>query len=138
MRAMDACGRQHHRQHRLRRRTLPVLPRFNRCGWRSRMEEPMLRRWRLIASVGLVSILLTGAAQAQSVSQTLQKYELVGIWSIDCSKTASRQNEYIVIRVIDDNTGQYDIMTGPQTTRAYFIDRVAVGWPDQQLHISMD
>ncbi len=63
------------------------------------------------------------AAAGGTVKEILEKNGLVGVFSGDCRKPASRDNPYMVSRVIDDSTAQIDAMEGP-TNRIYaqFID----------------
>jgi len=96
----------------------------------------MQRGWRLIGVLGVMAFPFWGDARAQSVSQTLQKFGLPGIWAPDCSKTASAQNNYVVVRMLDDKTAQYDVMSDPQAIENYFIIERAVGAGATELSLS--
>lgn len=58
------------------------------------------------------AIVLAGsAAQAQTVKQTFEQYNLLGIFAVDCAAEPSGQNLYHVQRAIDDNHVQGDQMS---------------------------
>jgi len=52
-------------------------------------------RWRIVLAVAL-SVLPIGAANAQSVADTLAQFGLIGSWAADCSKPASSDNYLMV------------------------------------------
>ena len=52
-------------------------------------------------------------AQGVSVKQTFETYSLIGVFGVDCTKPASKQNLYHVHRAIDDGHVQADQMSGP-------------------------
>ena len=56
------------------------------------------------------------AAQAASVAEIFQKYNLVGTFAWDCGKPASGANFYFVNRIVGANV-QRDIMDGPSSRR---------------------
>jgi hypothetical protein len=63
--------------------------------------------------------------QGLTVKQTFEKYGLLGIFGVDCSKVASKQNLYHVHRVVDDNHVQADQMSGPSDQDfAMMIDQI--------------
>jgi len=75
-----------------------------------------------------------GAASAQgmSVKDVFEKFNLIGIFSADCSKAASKDNRYFVNRVVDAAHVQRDEMSGP-TTRDHvtMIDKATVLGPNE-------
>jgi hypothetical protein len=63
--------------------------------------------------------------QARTVKQTFEAYGLLGIFGVDCSRAASKQNLYHVHRVVDDNHVQADQMSGPSDQDfAMMIDQI--------------
>jgi hypothetical protein len=62
--------------------------------------------------------LLTALAQAQSVTDAVEDFRLIGIWSADCYKPASPRNEHATfsktarsdIQLVNDFGGSYDNM----------------------------
>lgn len=72
------------------------------------------------------------AAQAQTVKQTFEQYNLIGIFAVDCAAEPSSQNLYHVQRAIDDSRVQGDQMSG--TTKRDFaivFDRVIGARPNE-------
>src|SRR5580658_10446486 len=71
--------------------------------------------------LALLLCLTASSAQAASVKEIFEKYNLVGIFAQDCTKpptvqtplNGAPQNWWFVNRLIDANHGQRDFMTGP-------------------------
>ena len=96
------------------------------------LAEPIrLGLARLIALqtvVAVLTILAAVRAQAASVKEIFEKYNLVGIFAQDCTKPPTvqtprngvAQNWWFVNRLIDPDHAQRDFMEGP-TTRTFVI-----------------
>lgn len=75
----------------------------------------------------------TGVAAASTTSgphparPIFEKYGLLGIWSADCNKPASPQNEYLVFRALDGQRIQNDGMIGPTERRYAVVIKSAAG-----------
>ena len=59
-------------------------------------------------------------AQAASVKETFESYNLLGTFAWDCGKPASKQNHFFVHRAIDANHVQRDMMDSP-TARGFLV-----------------
>src|SRR4051794_17018558 len=66
-----------------------------------------------VAAVVAFGALALADAQAASVKETFEKYNLLGTFAWDCSKPASGDNRYYLNRAIDDDHVQRDEMSGP-------------------------
>jgi hypothetical protein len=77
----------------------------------------MSTRSRLLG-LAAAAVLVAPAAQAASVKEIFEKYNLLGTFAWDCSKPAVPNNLYFVSRPVDDNRLQLDQMNGP-TNRQY-------------------
>lgn len=75
------------------------------------MPDAMLRLCGALAAISLTA----SAAQAATVKEVFEKYNLVGTFARDCTKPASKDNVYFVNRVIDAEHVQRDQMSGPTT-----------------------
>jgi len=61
------------------------------------------------------------SAQAVSVKQIFEQYNLLGSFAPDCSKPPNQENNWFYVnRVIDARHVQHDLMSGPDT-RLWFI-----------------
>ena len=68
--------------------------------------------WAAFIALGLLVVTASdAAAQAPTVKQVFEKYDLIGVFGVDCSKPASKQNLYHVHRVVDDGHVQADQMS---------------------------
>ena len=77
------------------------------------------------------------AATAQpSVKTVFEKYNLLGTFSWDCSKPASKDNQYFVNRVVDADHVQRDQMSGETTRDAVTIIDKAAGLGPNELSVS--
>ena len=73
-------------------------------------------------AVAVAAISAVACAQAASVQEIFEKYNLVGIFAQDCTKPATvqsprngaPQNWWFVNRLIDANHAQRDFMEGPR------------------------
>jgi hypothetical protein len=54
-----------------------------------------------------------GASAQGGARQVLEKYDLLGVWSVDCSGPPSPNNAYVVYRALDQQLVQYDVMSHP-------------------------
>src|SRR5580704_3179778 len=72
-------------------------------------------------AVAAATSLAASAAQAASIKEIFEKYNLIGTFSYDCNKPADKTNLYYVNRPLDADNVQRDRMSAP-TTR----DRVAM------------
>jgi hypothetical protein len=71
-------------------------------------------------------------AEAGSVAQLFEKYDLIGVFAADCGKPVSPRNLYFVHRVIDGDHVQHDQMSGPATSDfAFLIDQAAEVRPNE-------
>lgn len=67
-----------------------------------------------------------------STKETLEKYNLIGIFAADCSKPVTLQNPYVVHRAVDEQRVQRDTMTSPTThTDASVIDSASALVPNE-------
>ena len=72
-------------------------------------------------AVAAATSLAASTAQAASIKEIFEKYNLIGTFSYDCNKPADKTNLYYVNRPLDADNVQRDRMSAP-TTR----DRVAM------------
>jgi heat shock protein HslJ len=81
----------------------------------------LMRRIALQTAVAVAAISAVACAQAASIQEIFEKYNLVGIFAQDCTKPATvqsprngaPQNWWFVNRLIDANHAQRDFMEGP-------------------------
>jgi hypothetical protein len=86
-----------------------------------------------VAIAVVTAAILAPSAQAASVKEVFEKYNLLGVFAWDCSKPVSPDNNwYHVHRPIDINHVQRDYMTGPTTRQwAAIIDSVTEVKPNE-------
>ena len=87
---------------------------------------------RAITTVTIL-VLLTPTAQAASVKDVFEKYNLLGQWAQDCSKPPDVNSNWVYInRAMDDGNVQRDYMAGP-TTRSWYsiIDKATPNGPEE-------
>ena len=92
----------------------------------------------LVSSV-LIVLVHAGApaARAASVQELFERYGLLGTFAADCAKPMSRQNTYIVHRVLDAHRIQREAMSEPgKVLDTSTIDLAATTGPDS-LDISL-
>lgn len=83
-------------------------------------------------AVAAATILGAVPAQAASVKDVFEKYELLGTLAADCERSAATKSPYIVIRIIDSDHVQLDRMVGrdaPNLTA--IIDRAVESKPNE-------
>jgi hypothetical protein len=73
-----------------------------------------------VVALAAVTILAASSAQAASVKEIFEKYNLIGTYAADCSKPVSTQNHYYVHRLLNADFLQRDIMESP-TTRTFLV-----------------
>jgi hypothetical protein len=75
------------------------------------------------------AILVAPAAQAASVKEIFEKYNLLGYWAVDCSKPASNSNLFYVNRILGTDAVQRDGMVGEgkRSSLAIIDAAIAVG-----------
>jgi polyhydroxybutyrate depolymerase len=61
------------------------------------------------------------AAQADSVRQVFEKYDLLGTFAVDCGKPPSEENWYFVHEAISEDRIQRNMLTGPATRKFQFV-----------------
>jgi hypothetical protein len=78
------------------------------------------------------AILVAPAAQAASVKEIFEEYNLLGIWAWDCSKPASNSNLFYVNRILGTDAVQRDEMTGEdKRTSVAIINAAAAVGPNE-------
>jgi hypothetical protein len=103
------------------------------------IEWPIV--WRALAMRGSTFLLFglaglvtfaTPAAQAASVKDLFEQRGLLGIWSADCTKPASQQNQYIVHRALDAAHVQRDTMvSATERIAVVVLETAAVSAPNE-------
>jgi hypothetical protein len=85
--------------------------------------------------LGLSAAILIGAPLAlgqTSATTMFEKHKLLGTFAWDCSKPASDNNMYYVLRAADGGGVQYDQMNGPTSRQVMiFFDQVLAPKPDE-------
>jgi hypothetical protein len=95
-------------------------------------------RWTVLVASLLAPCMvgLPASAQAQSVADIFLKLDLIGTWSVDCARPASRENpHYVVERPQFAGPVQRQTVIG-QTSTASTID-VAYELPSNELLVSL-
>jgi hypothetical protein len=95
-----------------------------------------MRQWRWVLGAILAIMLMSPPAYAASVKEIMESYRLIGTFAWDCSKPASRSNNYFVHRVIDNDHVQRDMMTGPSERGFVVIIDKATGTGPNEIFIS--
>jgi hypothetical protein len=67
------------------------------------------------------------APEQGGVRQVLEKYGILGTWSVDCSNLASPRKAYSVYRLHDENQVQRDVITGTEQQAGIVESAVEVG-----------
>lgn len=65
------------------------------------------------AALAVTLTLIAASAEAATVKETFEKYDLLGTLASDCSKPADAKTPYLTNRIIDANHVQLDRMIGP-------------------------
>lgn len=74
-----------------------------------------------LLGAALAFVSAVSAAQAASVREVFEKYDLLGTFAVDCSKPPSEENWYFVHDAIGDDRVQRNMLTGPATRKFQFI-----------------
>jgi hypothetical protein len=72
-------------------------------------------RGALCVTAAALTITAAASAQAATVKDVFEKYNLVGTLAADCSKPGDAKSLYLINRAIDADHVQIDKMTGPAT-----------------------
>lgn len=84
------------------------------------------------AAAAALTILAASSAQAASVKEVFEKYDLLGTLAADCSQPADAKSLYVVNRAIDADHVQLDQMVGLTSRQfAAIIDKASESKPNE-------
>jgi len=84
------------------------------------------------AAVVTLAFLAVAPTRAASVKEIFEKYQLLGMFAVDCTKPPSDDNRYFVHRLVDPDHLQRDRVSGPGARDyAYMIDQASEVGPQE-------
>jgi hypothetical protein len=86
----------------------------------------------LAAAVAAATMLTIASADAATVKEIFEKYNLLGTLASDCAKPADAKSPYLMNRVIDADHVELDKMVGPTSREsATIVDRIMDAKPNE-------
>src|SRR5262245_341716 len=100
---------------------------------RNRSWGPTMRMRAYLLGLSAALVFVAQTAQAASVKEVFEKYNLLGQWAQDCTKPADAQKNWTYRnRAIDDDHVQRDFMSGPDKRQRFAIfDKASARGPDE-------